>query len=153
MLDTIRLPRSTVHLLCTREAGPEARHQWTPFRLPGACDPREALEEDKRQEEKDIGARIHQLPLLWGHQHWILLPEVTASDRHFSPSVSARFLSGFLFFPVIILLRRLFKHFSPNPFLSFPIIETVIPQIHCRSVSMCCVCVCVCFINRVRLSP
>lgn len=69
MLDTTHFSRSTVHLLCAREAGPEALHQWTPFRLPGACGPREALEEDKRQEEKEIGVRIHQLPLLRGHQH------------------------------------------------------------------------------------
>lgn len=68
-------------------------------------------------------------------------PALNPSDNTSLHQLQQSF-SAIFFFSIIILLRRLFKHFYPNPFLSSPIIETVIPQIHCRSVSMCCVCVC-----------
>lgn len=141
MLDTIHLPRSIVLLLCAREAGPEAVHQWTPLRLSGACDPREALEEDKRQEEKETRVRIHPLPCCGA-------PSTVSFCQRSQPLTQPSLhqlqqgFSAVFFFSIIILLRRLFKYFSPNPFLSSLIIETVIPQIHCRYVSTCCVCVC-----------
>ena len=141
MLDTIRLPRCTVPLVCAREAGPEAPHQWAPLRLPGACGPQEALEEDKRQEEKETRARIHQLPCC-GAAGAVSFCQRSQPLTNTSLHQLQQGFSAVCFFSIIILLRRLFQHFPPNPFLSSPMIETVIPQIHCRSVSMCCVCVC-----------
>lgn len=139
MLDTIHLPRSTVHLLCTREAG--QRHC-----ISGPLSGSQVRVTHGKLWKKTRGRRRKRL----GHG-FISSPccGVTSAvsfcqrSQPLTDTSLHQLRQGFsavFFFSIIILLRRLFKHFSPNP-LSFPIIETVIPQIHCRCVSMCCVCV------------